>query len=67
MPSPPVGDRDYGRTDGRGQSVAVDLDSKTVTVGYDEQVRPDTLITLIEDQGYDVAATHHQAGGGDQQ
>ncbi|GAA4890429.1 heavy-metal-associated domain-containing protein [Pseudonocardia sp. C8] len=49
------------------RSVEVDLDSKTVTVCHDQTVSLAALSTLIEDQGYDVADTHEQAGRGDQQ
>ncbi len=33
----------------------VDLDAKQVTVIHDDQVSRDQLVTLIEEQGYDVA------------
>ncbi len=45
-------------------SVDVDLDAKTVTVGYDTTVSPATLTELIEDQGYDVAGTRDQGTEG---
>lgn len=48
------------------QSVEVDLGAKTVTVHHDQTVSLAALSTLIEDQGYDVAGIHNQAGGGDQ-
>lgn len=48
------------------QSVEVDLDAKTVTVGYADTVSLATLTGLIEDQGYDVAGVQQQAVGGDQ-
>lgn len=33
----------------------VDLDSKSVTVTYDESVERDSIVKAIEDQGYAVA------------
>lgn len=37
------------------ESASVDLDTRTVTVTHDDTVSRDELVTLIEDQGYEVA------------
>ena len=37
------------------ETAMVDIEEKRVTVSYDDRVELDTIVTAIEEQGYDVA------------
>ena len=39
------------------ETAAVDIEAKQVTVSYDNTVALDTIVTAIEEQGYEVAGT----------
>lgn len=39
------------------QAATVDIEGKQVTISYDPAVGLDTIVTAIEDQGYEVAGS----------